>query len=142
MPPAPTHGLLYRSVATAPISSDDLLAILVASRRWNAQNGVTGRLFVEEADDACGAFVQWIEGPEEALGRLFRRIAEDPRHADLSVMASGPIGELAARPGRLYPDWSMSLERAEALPSSVGEFLTAYEDQPERRLVPEWTAAA
>ena len=136
------HGLLYRSTASQALTSRDLLDLLAQSMRANVVRGLTGRLFVEDADGAPGSLVQWIEGPAEAVDALFRKIERDPRHSDVEVLASGPLTQLTGRPGRLYPDWSMSLETEEALPHSLSEFLSLYEDHPERCLVQRWGVAA
>ena len=137
---APLHALLYRSSATGPLTPVHLLPLLTRSMRWNAAHGVTGRLLVD--DPAPRTFVQWIEGDPADVGVLFERIREDGRHTDLRVLASGPVSELAGRPGRLYPDWSMSLETQADLPASLSEFLAAYEAFPERRLAAGWSLAA
>jgi hypothetical protein len=108
--------------------------------RWNAAHGVTGRLFVDGTE--ARAFAQWIEGDPADVGALFERVRADPRHRDVRVLASGPIGDLAGLPGRLYPDWSMSVETRAELPASLSDFLAGYEAFPERRLAAGWTLAA
>lgn len=140
--PAPLHALLYRSTATRPMEPNEYLPLLTQSMRWNALRGITGRLFLTEADVVPVEFVQWIEGDPAEVGVLFERIRTDPRHTDLRVFASGPIADLTGRPGRLYPDWSMSLERRPDLAESLSDFLSAYEGRPERRLLPRWGVAA
>lgn len=125
----PLHGLLYRSTATRPFGSRELLPLLTTSQRWNAQHGVTGRLLVEDSE-STRSFVQWLEGTSDDVAELFGRIEGDPRHDDLTVLASGPIDELTGRAGRLYPDWSMSLETVDALPESLEAFLAGYDGGP------------
>ena len=34
----------------------------------------------------CGWFVEWMEGPPEALERLVERVAQDPRHHSLKII--------------------------------------------------------
>lgn len=121
---------------------DQFLPLLTQSMRSNAARGVTGRLFISEGDDEPAQFVQWIEGDPADVGILFERIRTDPRHADLDVLASGPISDLVGRPGRLYPDWSMSLERRPDLPASLAAFLRVYQDRPEPVDAPRWGLAA
>lgn len=138
----PLHALLYRSTAVRPLSSDELVPLLFRAMRWNAQHGITGRLFVEGPEFSVGAFAQWVEGRPEDVAALFERLREDDRHTNICVLASGPIRDLTGRDGRLYPDWSMSLERDATLPLTLSDFLAAYEDWPERRLVQRWEMAA
>lgn len=142
MPTSRLHGLLYRSTASPALTSRDLLALLSQSMRANVVRGLTGRLFIEDVDGTPGTLVQWIEGPTEAVSSLYRKIERDPRHSDVEVLASGPLVRLTGRAGRLYPDWSMSLETEQALPTSLSEFLALYEDHPERCLVQRWGVAA
>jgi hypothetical protein len=110
--------------------------------RWNAAYGITGRLFVDGLDDGAVAFAQWIEGDPADVGILFERIRADDRHTDLRVLASGPVADLTGQAGRLYPDWSMSLETQGGLPNSLSDFLAVYESFPERRLAAGWSMAA
>ena len=73
-----------------------------------------------------GHFAQWLEGPEEAVRDLSRRISADPRHEDCETTAEGPTGALVGRDARLFPHWSMALERPSTLPFSVEAFLAYY----------------
>lgn len=122
------------------MESVHLLPLLTQSMRWNAAHGITGRLFVDGT--RAQTFSQWIEGDPADVGALFERIWTDPRHADLQVLASGPVADLTGQPGRLYPDWSMSLETQSRLPVSLSDFLGVYESFPERRLAAGWSLAA
>jgi Sensors of blue-light using FAD len=71
-------------------------AILIASRRNNANVGVTGALMFN-----AGCFAQVLEGPKDAVVNTFERIQQDERHGDLSVLSFGPVVE------RAFERWSM-----------------------------------
>lgn len=70
--------------------------IVQASVCNNQRYGVTGALLFS----GCH-FMQVLEGPEERLLVLMRKIAEDRRHSDMIVIAHYEIAE------RRYPEWSM-----------------------------------
>ncbi|MEM9169175.1 MAG: BLUF domain-containing protein [Pseudomonadota bacterium] len=97
-----THGavssLLYVSRAVRVIERPELAALVDAAQRRNRACDVTGVLYHEN-----GKFLQWLEGPEDAVDRLFRTIMADDRHTDIQVVTR----ERAAH--RLFSDWSMRL---------------------------------
>ena len=94
------HQLLYVSSTAQQVSIGDLDDILTASRRNNEQMGVTGLLL--SIDDG---FLQILEGEERAVRALYARVANDPRHANVTVMLDREI------PARAFPEWSMGFER-------------------------------
>jgi hypothetical protein len=72
-------------------------AIVTRSMHNNRLVDVTGLLLVHG-----GWFVQVLEGPSASVRDTFARIAGDPRHFDISVLASGSAEE------RLFRDWNMA----------------------------------
>lgn len=88
--------LLYASRAAAPVTTDDLAAIVRQSRANNPRQGVTGVLCC--SDDR---FLQVLEGGRPAVNRLYNRIVADPRHAEVELLAYQQIGE------RHFAGWSM-----------------------------------
>ena len=88
--------LLYASRAAAPITADDLAAIVRQSRLHNPRHGITGVLCC--SDDR---FLQVLEGGRPAVNRLYNRIVADPRHAEVELLAYQQIGE------RHFAGWSM-----------------------------------
>lgn len=74
----------------------ELDAILAASRRNNADCGVTGGLLF--SDDL---FAQVLEGPMDEVMTTFERIQSDERHGEVVVLQAGPIAT------RSFEDWSM-----------------------------------
>jgi hypothetical protein len=70
--------------------------ILLAARRNNARDGVTGALLCRR-----DLFVQLLEGPRAAVTATFARILRDDRHVEVSLLWCGDA------PTRLFPDWTM-----------------------------------
>jgi len=92
--------LLYVSNTAQPVSVGDLDDILTASRRNNAQLGITGLLlFIDDG------FLQVLEGEESAVREVYARVANDPRHSNTTVMLDREV------PVRAFPEWSMGFER-------------------------------
>ena len=82
-----------RHAITAPDEFErHVRAILAAGRRNNLANGITGALLA-----SGGGFAQTLEGARGVVERSFQRIASDPRHTDVSLLAFTPI------PKRIFP---------------------------------------
>jgi hypothetical protein len=90
--------LLYASRAAESVNADALGAILKTSRAHNAAIGVTGVLC------HCAnarIFMQVLEGGRAAVSALYNRIAQDPRHREVTLLSYEEIGE------RSFSGWSM-----------------------------------
>ncbi|WP_054144421.1 BLUF domain-containing protein [Bosea sp. AAP35] len=72
--------------------------IVETAQRLNARNAVTGFLLV-----TSGAFAQVLEGDDATVAETYTRIAADPRHGAIRLLAESPI----ARRG--FARWSMGL---------------------------------
>ncbi|HWL08844.1 MAG TPA: BLUF domain-containing protein [Planctomicrobium sp.] len=90
--------IIYKSLATVPFSNAGLSRLLMTSRVQNQIVDITGILVVHS-----NAFLQVLEGPEEAVEATFERIVTDPRHKCLQVLSREIIEE------RAFPNWSMGL---------------------------------
>ncbi len=107
--------LIYASRFTGPAQNFDevLRAIIAKSIQNNRLDDVTGFLVASE-----GRFLQLLEGPGKGVDAIYDRIAGDPRHADLTLIYSGPAER------RLFRDWNMGQHRLgatdQALLSDVG----------------------
>jgi hypothetical protein len=88
--------LMYASRAAEPVRSDLLAAILKSSTHHNAPAGVTGLLCHTDA-----VFLQVLEGGRAAVSSLYNRIAQDPRHRDVTLLSYEEIVE------RSFAGWSM-----------------------------------
>ena len=90
--------LMYASRAVTAVDQEELLAILRQSKANNPKVGVTGVLCM--CFDAR-VFIQVLEGGRTAVNRLYNRIAVDPRHTDVELLAYQEISE------RHFAGWSM-----------------------------------
>lgn len=88
--------LLYFSQATYLISNEHVQQILEASRRNNPAVGVTGILV-----HGGGLFMQVLEGPEQAVLRLYVKILDDNRHSNSEIIYITPTDK------RIFENWSM-----------------------------------
>lgn len=140
------YTLLYRSRATRALDERELLPILMASMRNNARVGLTGLLLYgppeplpEPEPDAPpatnvipfegpGVFVQWLEGPEDAVRATYGRIGADPRHTDVRILDAGTSER------RLFPHWSMALETVRALPETMDDVIRFAEERHNHKL--------
>ena len=105
------YCIVYVSEATVQLSEPELLRLLQQARAEHEQAHLTGLLLYNE-----GRFLQVLEGPPEPVREFFARIAADPRHCKLEVLADGP------RPGRDFSHWHMGFaallpERYDQLPN-------------------------
>lgn len=93
--------LLYASRGTYTLQADDLIRLLLSARAHNRRARVTGVLVYRN-----GAFMQLLEGGEQALSGLYARIADDPRHCDIEMMLSRAVDT------PLMHGWSMGYAEA------------------------------
>lgn len=70
--------------------------ILVASRRNNARDGLTGALVCRN-----DLYMQMLEGPRARVTATFARILRDDRHIEVSLLWCGDA------PFRMFREWSM-----------------------------------
>jgi len=94
--------LLYVSDTNRDFSQAALDEILATSRRKNRAADVTGVLLYLD-----GAFLQVLEGSEEAVEAIFSSISADPRHWNVKVL-------LDREAPRAFGSWSMGFEHLRA----------------------------
>ncbi|MFD1034827.1 BLUF domain-containing protein [Sphingomonas hankookensis] len=88
--------LFYTSRSMPGVDVDH---ILQQSRHNNAVDGITGLLWHDGTH-----FLQVIEGPDSSVAETYARIANDPRHSELTILSDRPVEK------REFGYWSM--ERA------------------------------
>lgn len=132
------HCIIYISEATANLSEPALLTLLQQARAEHQHAQLTGLLVYRE-----GRFLQIMEGPEAPLREFFSRVASDPRHGKLELLADGP------KPSPDFQQWHMSFacampQRCAQLPGylSVEELLAVAEDTSVRQLISEFLEAS
>ena len=80
------------------MSEDSLLDLARQAADRNGRLDITGALFF-----LSDRFIQVLEGPPEAVGRVYRSIRDDPRHLDVITVVDAPIES------RAFAEWSMRL---------------------------------
>jgi hypothetical protein len=88
--------LIYRSVPTRVMRTDDIEALVAASAAANAFRGITGALLFDGT-----AFGQVLEGEAGQLEALYEKISCDRRHRALFLL------EYSAITARTFTDWHM-----------------------------------
>ncbi|MBZ9632611.1 BLUF domain-containing protein [Salegentibacter sp. LM13S] len=92
--------LAYVSRQSHVITDKDLKELLRKSRNNNSAIEVTGMLIYFH-----GSFIQYIEGKEENIDRLYNKIAKDKRHQSITELDSGYSKK------RAFSDWSMAFKK-------------------------------
>ena len=97
--------IVYLSTASTLMSDNDLMALLRRSRENNLRVEVTGLLLY-----SGGNFIQLLEGESDAVGKVYARIEQDPRHHGCLQMLDAPASQ------RLFPNWAMGFRPEDGLP--------------------------
>jgi len=90
--------LLYLSQAPHDVSDDEVHDILRSARRNNQAVGITGVLVY-----GGRMFAQILEGPEQAVLRMYVTVMDDRRHSDVRIIQVSPANE------QIFKDWSMAV---------------------------------
>jgi len=77
--------LLYLSQSSSALSKEQVQKILESSRRNNPALGLTGVLI-----HGGGVFMQVLEGPEQAVLRMYLKILDDKRHINCKIIYTSP----------------------------------------------------
>lgn len=93
--------LVYLSTARTLLADNILLDILKSARKNNAALNVTGVLLYSE-----GTFIQALEGSDEDVDTIFKKIKNDVRHKNIIVIAEREISK------RNFPEWFMGFTSA------------------------------
>ena len=116
--------LAYKSRCLIEPTEADLDTLLASAQRRNRAEGVTGILVYDQ-----GRFFQWLEGPPEALSRLWHSIVRDRRHADIEVLREN------ATTKRFFKSWHMGLARCK--PGTMSRLMESV--SAPRRLIKQLT---
>jgi hypothetical protein len=101
----------YTSLAALDLSEEQLRSIHEAALSLNGIDGISGLLLFNGTH-----FLQWIEGPPDAIDELVERLRRDPRHSGFEIRDERMADE------RIFGDWSMKLVRVRS------SFLLAQDD--------------
>ncbi len=110
-------SLAYYSTASSPMSAAELGGIVEAAQRNNAANDITGMLCHYD-----GSFLQFLEGPEDAVSRTFDRIKRDSRHRQILEVDRRPIA------GRAFGEWSMAAVKLDEMSPAQQAFCRSLRD--------------
>ncbi|MCZ8253176.1 MAG: BLUF domain-containing protein [Hylemonella sp.] len=103
------YQLIYSSVSSTPMQSEDLQDILKRAQDNNARQGITGALVYVD-----GFFLQILEGSMESVCRLMEKIAGDIRHETVTVLQAGEVADAS------FSDWTMAY--VSATPEQIAEW--------------------
>ena len=95
----PIYQLSYSSRSRIPGADrpKELAAIFRAARSNNKASEITGALLITDH-----YFAQVLEGPQDAVEDLYRRISADTRHEKVTLLETGTAAQ------RVFPGWSMA----------------------------------
>jgi hypothetical protein len=96
--------LIYVSRLAKDCGAEELGKIMEVSRRNNKGLGVTGALCYSNR-----GFLQILEGPASTVNELYRRIIQDRRHVDVTLLEYAPIHQ------RDFEHWSMAYIRTDEI---------------------------
>lgn len=100
-----------RSRLSPENEASEIADIVHVAAFLNARNGITGALTLQD-----GVFVQFLEGPPNALDILMLHLHFDERHEDIEIVARDSIER------RNFPAWGMTApDRAES--SALGRLI-------------------
>ena len=101
--------IVYVSQAERPFTTDELSSLLEHSRANNADDGITGLLIYRfNPDYGRGNFIQVLEGLDDKIDDVWRRISNDTRHHTIIVVEEGPID------ARMFSAWTMGFKNVAA----------------------------
>jgi hypothetical protein len=93
------ESLLYRSRATQRVGGMYLLVFMMRAQANNRRYGITGRLCYND-----GQFIQYLEGPANAVRHVWQAIQRDTRHDDIRILHREPC-----MLERRLPSWPLAL---------------------------------
>ena len=96
--------LVYSSTAVRPMTQQDLQDLLVQVREKNYRLQITGMLLYQKQ-----TFLQVLEGAQKNVEGIFKAIARDQRHREVTLLLKNPIEE------REYSSWDMKFTNLDAL---------------------------
>ncbi|KMS57543.1 blue-light sensor BLUF [Sphingobium cupriresistens LL01] len=93
------YQIMYISTVVGTVTSQQCAAMAQMSAINNRRNDVTGLLLFNSR-----RFLQVLEGPKDAVDRIFTRIHADPRHRAVVKLREGPID------AREFGEWAMAYD--------------------------------
>ncbi len=110
------YQLVYLSRASKPFNDEQLMALLEKAKEFNGSVQITGMLL-----HRYDVFLQLLEGPVEAVQKLYKKISADPRHNQVHCLYQSVSDK------RIFEHWTMDFFRPENLSTEeqkiVGDFI-------------------
>jgi len=97
------YMVVYVSSAAKLFSEQELMELLERSRKTNSALDITGMLLYKE-----GNFMQFLEGPREAVLGLLTKIKTDPRQHGMIIVMQEEHAE------REFDHWSMGFKKLDS----------------------------
>lgn len=110
----PLHQIMYISSAHSDVTPVQCAEIARAAAARNQTEDVTGLLLFNGK-----RFLQVLEGPREAVERVYTRICGDGRHCAVVKLREAVIGE------REFGNWAMAYDNPFQRSTSLKEKVTA-----------------
>ncbi|MGV8940114.1 MAG: BLUF domain-containing protein [Lysobacter sp.] len=95
------RSIAYTSVATRDFTAEDLDALLLDARGFNASVEVTGTLFFHQ-----DKFFQYIEGSDAGIDLVYKRILRSNSHTNMHELLNTTM------PRRYFDAWHMGFCKA------------------------------
>jgi len=95
----PLHQIMYISTVVGTITPQECAEVAQLSAVNNQRDDVTGLLLFNSR-----RFLQVLEGPKDAVERIFARIYDDPRHRAVVKLREGAIDT------REFGQWAMAYD--------------------------------
>lgn len=114
----PLHQIMYISSATGAMTAQQCAGIAAASAVRNRAEDVTGLLLFNSR-----RFLQVLEGPKDAVERVYARIAKDGRHGALVKLRETAIET------REFGAWGMAYDDADRPSDSLKDKVAALLEQ-------------
>jgi hypothetical protein len=90
------YQLIYRSSALPTLNPEQIMEIIDVAIAFNRRMGITGCLVYYK-----GHFIQLLEGEQEAVDQLYKKIKTDPRHTQVEILSTG------FTKNRVFGSWNM-----------------------------------
>lgn len=103
--------LVYSSEERESFDEENIKSLLNQSRDFNLQNNITGVLLYvngQKLTKSKGKFMQLLEGDEELIRELYKRIENDERHQSIVLLQAGRYDK------RCFSKWSMGFEQLDS----------------------------
>ena len=91
------YQISYISTSAKVFDEPALQMLLQKSRARNAGSNITGALIYN-----LGQFLQFLEGPEDVVTKLYKKINHDSRHNEIQMIYEG----FAVK--RMFGEWDMA----------------------------------